>query len=327
MKLLFAMAIFITLFAAGCGEITYPKANLTEAVTNLCEKEYGLNVDVSLVDNTLAIYLPLMHLFDAMLSLSEKAQDEIQNVLLGASRVVLSTDAEIRFYCVIAQDIKLPEIQLVIIKYTDDIKRAFYHDISRGEYFKRTIIDMNENPQAKKEKAITDVFEKMQLDEEMQEKVLDDFFRSEPSSLGGIGYWNGKFYIKNITLKEFLAQQMAGRIKMKFGENKALRSYALKMITGRYEQKEKISLFLINFSAEPLLFVINPDEKLLMEKEIFKNAVEEVSDVIYGYKFKEFDAIKIIEENTDAVLSITKDDIYSFKQGKIGLDTIIGAVN
>jgi hypothetical protein len=322
MRLLFVI-LATSLFATGCGEVTYPRETLREAIIKLCAEEYAADVDVSITGNTLAIYLPLLNLFGPTLGLSEKAQDKVQDVLLGASRAALSTDADIKFYCVIAQDIRLPEIQLVIIKYVDDIKRAFYHDISRGEYFKRTIIDMSENPQAKKEKAIMEVFGKMELDAELQEKVLEDFFRSEPSSLAGIGYWNGKFYMKDVTLEEFLAEQIASRIRLKFRDVEPLNKYVLKMITGKFAAKGHVRFFRINFNAEPLLFVFDAEKKMPLEKDIFSNVFEEVSDVIYGYKFNGFDAVNIIEENTKRELVIPREDIYSFKRGKLGMETIL----
>lgn len=319
--------VVVLMFSTGCGKATYPKEALGESVINLCKEEYGMSVDVSITGRTLAIYIPLINLFDITLSLSEDAQDKIQNVLLGASRATLSTDADIQFYCVIAQDIRIPELQLVIIKYIDDIKRAFYSDISRGEYFKRTIIDMNENPQAKKEKAIMDVFAKMELGEEVQNRILEDFFRSPPASLEGIGYWNGKFYIKDITLEEFLAQQIASRIRVKFSEEASLKKYALKMITGKFIKEETARFFIIDFNAESLLFVPDPEIKNPMEKEIFSNALIAAGDVIYGYKFKDFDMVKITEKNTNARLLLSKDDIYLFKRGKLGFDAIWGTVN
>ncbi|GAF69780.1 unnamed protein product, partial [marine sediment metagenome] len=118
-RLTITALISIGLFVTGCGGVTYPKEKLRESIIKLCKDEYSLDIDVSVAGNTVAIYLPVMNLFDITLSLSESAQDKIQDSLLSASRILLSTDADIRFYCVIAQDARLPEIQLVIIKYVD----------------------------------------------------------------------------------------------------------------------------------------------------------------------------------------------------------------
>ncbi len=323
-----AMALGFVLFTAGCGNVTYPKATLKKSIVEICKREYGIEgIDVGIFGTTLAVYLPLVGLFNTSLSVSKEAQEKIQDVLLSASRVVLSTDADIKFYCVIVQDIRIPEIQIVIVNYVDDVKRAFFYDISRGEYFKRTLMDMNENPQAKKEQAIVEVFEKMKLDEEMQKKVLDDFFRSPPSSLEGIGYWQGKFYMKDITLPEFLAQQMASRIRKKFAENENLRKYAIKSITGKFVTQNQLRFFLINFNAEALLFVLDPKVRLSMEREIFTGMFEEAANVIYGYKFKDFELLKFIEQNTKRKLLVSKEDIYLFKKRKIEIGVILDAVN
>src|SRR4030042_4605408 len=101
---LVSIVLSIALFVNGCGIVTYPKERLRDSIIKLCKDEYDLDVDISVFENTLAIYLPLTNLFDITLSLSNDAQDKIQDVLLGASRVTLSTDADMKFYCVITQD-------------------------------------------------------------------------------------------------------------------------------------------------------------------------------------------------------------------------------
>ena len=328
MRILLAIALsfFIISFTNGCDTPTYPKGTLQKSIMELCREEYNLDIDAKVVGNTLAIYLPLRNLFDLTLNLSENAQDKIQDVLLVASRVVLSTDADIRFYCMITQDVRIPEIQLVIIKYVDDVKRAFHQDISRNQYYRRTLIDINENPQAAKEKAIKDVFSKMNLEKEWQEKVLDDFFRSPPSSLEGIGYWSGEFYVKNITLEEFLAQQIASRIRLRFRERKPLLKYALRSVTGKFVAENSVRFFFITLRTESLLFVNDPEERISYEREIFGNIFEEISDVICAYKYRNFDFARVLEEATAEKLLVSKEDIYLFKAKKLPLDIIVGAL-
>jgi len=310
-----------------CDKATYPKEKLEESIKKLCREEYNADVDVTVVGKTIAIYLPVLNLFDPNLSISKEAQEEIQSVLLSASRVTLSTDADIKFYCVIAQDIRIPEIQLVIIKYVEDVKRAFFQNISRSEYFKRTLIEITENPQAKKEQAILSVLKKMKVEKEWQNKVMEDFFRGEPSSLEGIGYWNGRFYVKDVTIEEFLAQQMVSRVKMRFREEKSLNRYSLKSIEGEYKGDKIPAFFLIGFRVDNLLFVTDPAKRLYMEKEIFKGIFEEVSNVVYGYKFRDFDLVRIIEQNYNEKLFVTKEDIFLFKKGELEIGNILEGIN
>ncbi len=317
----FILTLFFCLY--GCEKATYPKETLRESIIEVCSKEYNININAEIAGSTLAIYLPVENLFDITLNLSERAQEKIQDVLLIASRIVLSTDADIKFYCLITQDARIPQIQVIIIKYVDDVKRAFLQDISRGEYFKRTIIDINENPQAKKENAITDVFNKMKLEKDMQENVLEDFFRSPPTSLEGIGYWQGKFYIKNITLPEFLAEQIASRINFRFREDASLRIYDLKSISGHFVKKENAGSFLVDFRAESLLFIVDPVEKRNIEQDIFRNIIEESANVIYGYKFRDFDSLNIKEANYGEELVIPQNDIYLLKKRTLSMESVL----
>ena len=324
--ILLASLLAILLCAPGCENATYPREKLAEAVKEMCREEYKIEVDVAIENNTLAIYLPVVNLFDLTLNLSENAQKEIQNVLFGATRAALSTDANIQFYCLIAQDVRMPEIQLVVIKYVDDIKRAYLSDISRGDYFKRTLIDINENPQAKKEQSIAQVFEKIKLNKEMQDKVMEDFFRAPPSSLEGIGYWQNEFYIKNITLEEFLAQQIATRVKGRFREEEALKKYTIRSVTGKFVSENGTNFFLVNFTSDSLLFVVDPEERKAAVNEMFEGIFQEASDVIYSYKFQDFDFLKIAENNFKDELMVSKDDIYLFKKRKLDIGNILSGI-
>ena len=319
------LVIVILALSAGCGP-TYPKERLSESIVELCKKEYEVDVKVKVIDKTLAIFIPLPSLLDITLRINKKAQSMIQDVILSTSRVVLSTDANIEFYCVIAQDVRLPEIQVIVIKYVDDVKRAFFSDISRGEYFKRTLFDININPQSKKEKSLKNIFEKYKLDPEFEEKVLEDFFRSTPIALEDFGYWQDRFYVKDITLPEFLAEQMASRIRMRFREDKDLsKKFLVKSTKGTYTKEFEKTIFLINFDIK-----LNEILKVMGEAEdkkiIFKNVFNEVADCLYGYKFKDFDLVKIFDKNSISRVFVSKDEIYAFKKRKLGIDAILGGI-
>ena len=328
MKILLSglMALAIIFSSVGCGH-TYLKENLTEAVIAICDKEYGIKVDAEIVGETLAIYLPLPKLFDANLRSNEKAREKIGDVLLSVTRVVLSTDATIKFYCVIVQDVRFPVVQSVIIEYVEDIRRYFYKAISRSDYFKRVVQYTVENPQYVKEEAVKEVFAKMGLESDMQEKVLEDFFRSPPNSLEGIGYWNGKFYIKDITLSEFLAQQMVDRILTDFRETEEFKKYSVKSVEGAFVSDPESKFFIVTFNAESLLFVFDPATKKSMQDNIFGNVFKNVSDVINSYKYEDFDLVKIKNINKNGELLIPKESIHLFGANKIDLSAILGALN
>lgn len=309
----------------GCGP-TYPKETLSESIVALCRKEYNIDVKSRIMGKTLAIFIPLPSLFDITLRINQEASETIQNVIFSATRAVLSTDAGIEFYCVIAQDIKLPEVQIIVIKYVDDVKRAFFSDISRGEYFKRTIFDININPQSKKEKSIKAIFEKYNLNPEMEESVIDEFFRSTPIALEDFGYWQDQFYIKDISLEEFLAEQMAYRIKTRFRENKEFsKKFLVKDIEGDYKKQEENAFFLIYFDIKlnEILAVMGKEEDMPL---VYKNIFMEIADCLYGYKFENFNSVRIHDKNSLLRLHVSKEDIYAFKKKRIGIDSILAGM-
>ena len=307
--------------AIGCGP-TYPKEKFKESIIRICKKEYKLDVKVITVGKTIAIYAPLPDLLDFTFAITQTASEKINDVILSVSRVALSSDANYDFYCVIAHDIRIPEIQIVIIKSVDDVKRFLLNDISRGDYSKRMLVDLRLNPQAQKEHAIKEVFEKMGLDRQWQDNVMNDFFRSEPMVLGDIGYWNGRFYIKDVTLSEFLTEQIANRIKIEFRENKDLASnFIVRSAKGSYLSKQNKGYFKLELLVVP---------KWLKEfggeadtAKVFQAAMDVASQVIHGYDFKNFDFLEVVNESDGKILRVPKNELDAFRRKKIKLEDIL----
>ncbi|MDD4202121.1 MAG: hypothetical protein PHQ52_01505 [Candidatus Omnitrophica bacterium] len=317
---------FAAFFLEGC-EPSYPKEKLAEHVGVLCKEEFNIDTKAEVFGNTLAIYIPMQSLFDLTFGLSEEAQEVIQNVLMVSSRAVLSTDKGIDFYCIIVQDVRLPELQVVIVKNVEDVKRSFYGDISRGEYFKRTLFDININPQSQKERTIKSIFSKHDLEEKWQESLIDEFFRSSPSNLKEFGYWNDKFYAKEITLGEFLAEQLAYRIRINLRENKELEKQLLiKNIEGAYVVENDLPFFDIAFDIQTKEMLAVAGQKISKE-ELFTNIIEEVTLCLYGYGFQDFVFVKIFDINTKDTLLITKMDLYKYKKKKIKIADVLKGIN
>ena len=51
---------------------------------------------------------------------------------------------------------------------------------------------------------------------------MEEFFRSHPTRLSDIGYWKNNFYLKDISMREFLAAQITNRVKIEFRSNEDL---------------------------------------------------------------------------------------------------------
>lgn len=321
-KLLPAAAVlaFGIVSLSGC-QPTYPKEELPKAIKNVCMQEYGMDVEVTVKGSTVGIYYPMKGLMDAGMGISEDAWDRIGNLLLIASRVVLSTDAEIKFYCVITQDIKLPELQVVIIKYVDDVKRGFYRNISRSESFKRTLLSINLTPQAKKERTVEKIFEKLGVEEGTRQSILDDFFRSPPTKLSDIGYWRDKFYIKDITLPEFLAAQISSRLKYEFKEDQAL--------ADKFKFQNSEGLFVKTSDSFVVKYKI--EEKVATEdiyqlrKEKVRTILDTAHDVFSGYKYEDFKMLILIDMLENVQLTVKEQDIYSYEKSAGALNDIVQA--
>lgn len=313
----FLLATILT----GCAP-TYPKEKFADSIVRVCKREYKLDVKVGTMGKTVAIYVPLQELWDMTFALTKRAGEEINDVILTVSRVALSTDANYDFYVVIAHDVRIPEIQIIIIKSVDDVKRFMLNDISRGEFSKRMLIDKRINPQAKKEHAVKEVFEKMGLDKKWQDTVMNDFFRAQPAALGDIGYWNERFYIKDIVLPEFLAEQIANRVRMDFFEDKALsETIVIKSAKGTYVTEGGKHHFQIEVLAEPKSFAQLGSAEMV--NSVFKKSLEVAIHVLHGYQFKDYEYIEIIDETSGKSFKAAKEAAEKFRTKKLTFDNIL----
>ncbi|MCX5668014.1 MAG: hypothetical protein NTY34_06880 [Candidatus Omnitrophica bacterium] len=314
--------IYYLLFTILCGcTVTYPQDKIRESIVRICKQEYKSDVLVETAGRTMVIYLPLSDLMDFSFALTKTASEKINDVIFSAARVALSTDARIDFYCVIAHDIKVPELQIIIIKNVEDVKRLFANDISRGEYMKRMLIDLRWSPQAKKEQVVKEIFNRMNLDPKWQGQVMEDFFRSDPTSLGDIGYWNNKFYIKDITKPEFLAEQIANRIKLEFREDKSLKeNFLLKSAKGVYVSQNGKRLFRFEVFAErsagTTTGTIEDSDK------IFGTVLSVAAHVIHGYHFKDYDGVEAFDQKEGRSIEVDPEELEAFRTKKLKLSEI-----
>ena len=319
-KALIGIFVLFALSQTACGP-TYPKEMLDRAVIQLCKEEYDIDVKVKLAGSTIAVYIPIENFLGEGLAISKDAMEKINDVVLSISRVTMSTDAPIQFYIVIAQDPILPELEIVIIRYVQDIKKLHYSQISRGEFFNRAIIEMKMTPQAQKEKILKTIFE--QLHVEQTEELVNEFLTGDVNTIGDIGYWNNEFFIKDIRIEEFLAVQIVNRIKQKFEKEKELLSrYKLNSIKGRFVRTMERCSFEFNMSVassgKSTLF-LNDNEL----NEIFEITLEKVAHVLDGYKFEDFDTIGITDDTSGGRLILEKEELKEFRKKKLKIGDLI----
>lgn len=319
-----ALAVLaVGMLISACGP-TYPKERLPEAVKEVCKAEYGMEVDVTVEGGTMGIYYSMPGLLDANMGINKEAWDTISSLILIASRVVLSTDANIAFYCVITQDIKLPELQVVIVKYVDDVKKGMYRNISRSESFKRTLFNVNLTPQARKERSVESIFGNIGLEDETRERILNEFFRGTPTKLSDIGYWKGRFYLKDIGMEEFLASQMANRIKIDFRSEEQLSDrFDYKSSEGSFNTSADSRYFMLNFKIDDIA-VPGQGETGLREEKL-RHILGIAKDVVYGYKFNDFDFILLNDQNENVKLRVNQKEVYNYDPRSVEVRDIVQA--
>jgi hypothetical protein len=123
-------------------EVTYKKENLTQDLEKLVEKEAGQKSKAYTVGKTL--YLDIQ--VDGLNSPSDrevfdKALRKVRVSGLDISRVVLSSDSDIKFMVVTAYDPKYTFL-LRLVQNVDDIKKYFYMRISKADYESRSLVEI-----------------------------------------------------------------------------------------------------------------------------------------------------------------------------------------
>ena len=138
------------LTASACGP-SYPKAQVAQAVVDLCRREYRMEVQAALQDSTIAVFFKAPHLFEhpvtvtpdtdpqrltQQLKFSAGGLEQLQRVALVVRRGILSTDAPIEFYVVVIRDADGGQVELHWLGHILDLKRLNAYDISQGDFLK-----------------------------------------------------------------------------------------------------------------------------------------------------------------------------------------------
>ena len=82
--LLITYDLLLTTLLTVCAP-TYPKEKFTDSIVRLCKTEYKLDVKAATAGKTVVIYATLQELWDLTFSLTKKAGEEINDVILSVS--------------------------------------------------------------------------------------------------------------------------------------------------------------------------------------------------------------------------------------------------
>lgn len=194
---LLLIIILVSVTAQGCKK-SYPEGSAAESIRAICEQEYKVDVKVEAAGKTIGALIVQPDAILKDVSLSDRAFNKIEHVMLTASRVTLSSEFKYDFFVVSILD---PDagVQVSFVRYIKDIRRLITDDISRDDYFQRMIIETDFVPPVK----------------EGEEAV---------------------YQLKEYNLKDFLAMQIGERIKMQFMVNLIVkRLFQIGSITTTYQ--------------------------------------------------------------------------------------------
>ncbi|HNW39073.1 MAG TPA: hypothetical protein PL125_00730 [Candidatus Omnitrophota bacterium] len=275
----------LILFLSACNSSVSPsflKENITQAVTDICKKEYQIDTVTTLTGHTLWVYMPLENIItkpekpekylerflledqknyldekvlkvnysvrpveekekSQEMALNKSVNEKIFSILQVIRRVLFSMDHTQKdipkFFCIVTADIR-NGFELKQIFYLPDLKKLSYNFISQTEY---------------------------------QHRILQD----TAISAGIIGDRAGSHLnYRDITLEEFLSDQIQTRIKLKFQKpeveaNVDIDKEVLKIVTytlSAYQFKD--------FSLLELTNLANGKKIILNQTAILANSKE-----------------------------------------------------
>ena len=191
--------------SAGCGKgPTYPKAHAIDALQQLL-REDRLETSVRFIDHTLAVQLAYPNALarsGTEIALGPAFDEATRKVLTAIHRVLMSTDAEVRFYVLLLSDPNIPGAYLTMVRYLDDIRRANANMLDTPEFFARTVFELNfvgATPLTIEQYVPRDIrlgeFLSWQLARRIQHTLADELQAAGSANVGRCGgeFRNGEF--------------------------------------------------------------------------------------------------------------------------------------
>ena len=263
--LLFSFSLYLNL--SGCQnslEPTFKEEDIPYLVKQICKDEYKLDVITERTETTLWVYAPLAKILDKDYGikegkiLDEEMTDKLRNILSTVGRVVLSSNKAPEFFALWSSDINIG-LDYILIGNVLDIKKSYAGSLPFTELNKRYVMKFNINPEA----------------------VQDTVGR------------HLKLY--NITLPDFLAQQMIQRISADFQGEDLRKYFKVEKIDGIFNN----DAFILEYSIKPLA---KPDKTIDVMKEI----LDTITYCIKIYEFQDFIRVEINDLVTQDKIVLNK---------------------
>lgn len=252
---------------------SYRHDQLLQSLKTICATDYRLAISAKQIGQTLAVHLHhdgILQQQGSQIGLSEGALEVLGNLFEAIHRVILSSDATIRFYLVLVSDAGIPGMYLTIIRYMEDVRQANVNILPPTEFFHRTIFDL------KFVGAPTAGLEQLALDD--------------------------------IQLEQFLSWQLARRIPIRLAEQLQRRGLPAEVgqCSGEFRDGEFAFTLTVTPTADERL-----DEALI--QQVFQDAASVIAQVLSGYRFNRFEAVRLIHLPTGRSLLLPKTRLELFR--------------
>jgi len=266
--LLFSFLLLL-LSIYGCSEKiepSYKESQTPEIVKRICKEEYNLEVTTKRTGSTVWIYAPLKKVLHSEFGVkddkifSDELSEKLRNIITTVGRVLISSDYMAEFFALTVSDIDVG-LDYTIIGSSLDMKKAYAGFLPWTESNRRFVVSLNMNPNA-----INDT----------QGAHLTTF---------------------DITLQDFLANQIAQRIASEFSGEDNNKYFKVEKSEGIYNQGE----FIFNYSIKKL----NPRPK--EEINIREKILDIITYCLKSYEFKDFHSVELND-------LITEDKAYLNKK-------------
>ncbi len=269
-------ALLLAATVAGCGpKYSFPSNAVPQSVEAICRNENQLDVTARVAGRTLGALFYVDDILDDKGQIPKEIHEQMGKIMQAVSRVSLSTDMPLDFCVVVIRDRKHLN-ELIVTRSVDDTKRANSDALGVEESINRTLFGQGKYQ-------LSDTGEK-------------------------------SFVLKEVTLEDFLAEQIAQRIRFGFSKKtspdedpSAQQPFVL--VDGVFNRGEngtdkKFRFSVLSLKAE------EPQETVLI-------ALRTAGDVLKGYRFSNYEEIEILDYLNRQKLVIPRDAMEDYQDKKI----------
>ena len=277
----------------GCGPVkyTYPADQVPQAIEKICKEEFKTDVEAQVVGKNVGVLMFTDKLLDDSGQIDRDTHELMWKVMSASTRVALSTDLSLDFCTVVVRQRddsdKENPVELLMIRSTEDTRRANADMFSTEETFYRTLLTPNK-------------------------------YQPEPQK---------PFDLEETKMENFLAKQNAQRLQVNLaaagreeGKNKSAEELSeaaeqkhFIMTEGVYDLvdgKKTYHFSVISMTSQ------KPKDMMLA---IFKT----VSDILKGYNFTDYEQVEIYDYFNRQKLSIDKESLLRYQKKKISDEEIL----